>query len=183
MKLPDQYKWLLSIPVLPKMVQEGIKLMQLNTKEIPGAKSNPVIMQLAIDAGVADIYKNDDTAWCAVAHSAIAIRSGKEVPFKGYDRLRAASFLKFGNEVINPVLGDTLVFTRKGGGHVGLYIAEDETAYHVMGGNQSNSFNITRIAKNRLSGVRRPVYKTGTPSSAVKRYVAPNGMQLSQNEA
>lgn len=165
------------------MVAEGLKLMQQDTKEVKGEKNNPVIMQLAKEAGVSDIYKNDETAWCAVAQTAIAIRAGKEVSFTGYDRLRAASFVKFGSEVINPVLGDTLLFTRKGGNHVGTYIAEDETAYHVMGGNQSNAYNITRIAKNRLSGARRPVYKTGTPASAIKRYVAPNGMQLSQNEA
>lgn len=181
--IPQQYKWLLDIPVLPKMVAEGLKLMQQNTKEIPGAASNPVIMQLAKEAGVSDIYKNDDVAWCAVAQTALALRAGKEVPFTGYDRLRAASFTKFGNEVVNPVLGDTLVFKRPGGSHVGIYIGEDEKAYHVMGGNQSNAFNITRIEKKRLVGVRRPVYKSGMPASAVKRQLSPAGISLSQNEA
>jgi uncharacterized protein (TIGR02594 family) len=181
--IPDQYKWLLGIPVLPRMVAEGLKLMELNTKEIPGAAANPVILQLANEALVGNIYKSDETAWCAVAQTALALRAGKEVPFTGYDRLRAKSFLKFGNEVINPVLGDTLVFTRTGGGHVGTYIAEDEKAYHVMGGNQKNAYNIIRIEKNRLSGARRPVYKTGMPASATKRYVSPNGTAISTNEA
>lgn len=181
--IPDQYKWLLTITVLPKMVAEGIKLMQQNTKEIPGAGSNPVIMQLAKEAEVTDIYKSDETAWCAVAQTTLAIRAGKEVPFKGYDRLRAKSFLKFGNEVVNPVLGDTLVFNRLNGFHVGIYIGEDEKAYHVMGGNQSNAYNIIRIEKKRLEGVRRPLYKNGMPASAIKRYVAPNGGAISTNEA
>jgi uncharacterized protein (TIGR02594 family) len=175
--------WLLAIPVLPRMVAEGLKAMQQNIKEIPGAKSNPLILQMAKDADVSNIYKNDDTPWCAVAHAAIAIRAGKEVPFTGWDRLRAASFSRFGQEVINPVLGDTLVFTRAGGGHVGLYIAEDETAYHVMGGNQANSYNITRISKNRVTAVRRPIYRSGIPLSAKKYTVAPNSEPLSTNEA
>jgi uncharacterized protein (TIGR02594 family) len=183
MKIPKQYEWLLQITVLPKMVAEGLKLLDQNTTEITGAKSNPVILKMAKDAGVSDIYKNDDVPWCAVAQTAIAIRAGKEVPFAGYDRLRAASFLKFGKEVIKPVLGDTLVFTRQGGGHVGIYIAEDETTYHVMGGNQGNRFSITRLLKSRLSGVRRPVYNSGQPASAVARFVSPNGMPISTNEA
>ncbi|MCA6513921.1 MAG: TIGR02594 family protein [Chitinophagaceae bacterium] len=183
MKLPKQYEWLLKIPVLPKMVAEGLKLLDQDTTEISGAKSNRVIMQLAKDAGVSDIYKNDDVPWCAVAQTAIAIRAGKVVPFSGWDRLRAASFLRFGKEVITPVLGDTLVFTRQGGGHVGIYIAEDETTYHVMGGNQGNRFSITRILKTRLSGVRRPEYRSGLPVSAIARIVSPNGMPISANEA
>lgn len=183
MNLPTQYQWLLSLPILPKMVSEGLKLIEQDTLEIPGDEDNPVIMQLAREAGVIDIYTHDEMAWCAVAQTAIALRAGKEVPFTGYDRLRAASFLKFGQQVIVPVLGDSLIFSRTGGNHVGLYIAEDETSYHVMGGNQSNRYCITRILKNRLSGVRRPVYKTGLPKTAKVYAVAPNGMKISSNEA
>ena len=149
MSLPREYKWLQDIAVLPKMVAEGIKLMNLDTQERPGKNdNNPVIMQLAKEAGVEKIYPDDETPWCAVAQTAIALRAGKDVPFKNYDRLRANSWLQFGKEVINPVLGDTLVFVRPGGGHVGIYIAEDETTYHVMGGNQGNRYCITRILKN-----------------------------------
>lgn len=183
MKLTADYQWLLSIPVLPKMVAEGLKLLEQNTKEKPGKGSNSVILELAKVAGVDKIYKDDDVAWCAVAQSALAIRAGKEVPFTGWDRLRAKSFTKFGNEVVTPVLGDTLVFIRPGGGHVGIYIAEDETTYHVMGGNQGDQYSIARIAKSRLTAVRRPVYKSGMPASATVRYVSPNGKPISSNES
>lgn len=180
--LPKEYNWLLNIRVLPRMVSEGLKLLEQNTVEVVGPGNNPVIMQLAKEAGVDDIYKSDETAWCAVAQTAIALRAGKHVPFEKWDRLRAKSFLKFGNEVVIPVLGDTLVFIRPGGGHVGIYIAEDEKAYHVLGGNQGNRYSITRIAKNRLTGVRRPIYKSGLPISAISRLVAPGGSRLSSNE-
>ena len=184
MSIQKEYRWLLDIPILPKMVAQGLKLMELDTHEKPGkSDNNPVIMQLAKEAGVDKIYPNDETPWCAVAQTAVALRAGKIVPFKGYDRLRASSFLSFGKEVITPVLGDTLVFVRPGGGHVGIYIAEDETTYHVMGGNQGNRYCITRILKSRLTGVRRPVYKTGMPASAIAYQVAPNGNSISSNEA
>lgn len=183
MSLPREYSWLKQIPVLPKMVAEGLKLMELDTLERPGKENNAVIMQLAKEAGVANIYDSDETPWCGVAQTAVALRAGKTVPFKGYDRLRANSWLQFGKEVINPVLGDTLVFVRPGGGHVGIYIAEDETTYHVMGGNQGNRYCITRILKNRLTGVRRPNYRSGLPASAIARHVAPNGKSISTNEA
>jgi hypothetical protein len=43
-------------------------------------------------------------------------------------------------------LGDVLAFVRNGGGHVGLYVDEDASAYHVLGGNQSDRVSITRVA-------------------------------------
>lgn len=179
--LPSKYNFL-SIGVLPKMIQAGLKLLEKNTKEIKGAKDNPVIMDLAKQAGVSKIYPNDETSWCAVAHVALALEAGKEVGFTGYDRLRAASFSKWGNQVKEPMLGDTIVFSRPGGNHVAQYIAEDATTYHVMGGNQSDEYNITRIAKSRAIAFRRPIFKTGQPAT-VKKYLVSASGQVSQNEA
>lgn len=180
--ISSRYEWVGRLPGLPKLVLEGLKLGAFNTKEIPGKGSNPVIMQLAEEAGVKKIYADDDVAWCAVAMCALLLRAGKKIDFTGYDRLRAKSFEKYGTKVTTPQLGDLLVFTRDGGGHVGIYIAEDSTHFHVMGGNQGNEFNISRIAKNRLSAARRPSYSIGTPA-AVKQYkVKPEGA-ITTNEA
>lgn len=181
MRISNDYAWLGNIPDAPLMIKEAVRIGKLNTNEILGPKSNPEIMKLAEIAGVANIYKSDETAWCAVAMSAIAILAFKELPFTGFDRLRAASFLKFGTAVSEPLLGDVLVFTRTGGGHVGLYVGEDKDCYHVAGGNQSNQFNVIRIAKNRLSGARRPNYKV-MPKSAKKYFLSPLGA-VSKNEA
>lgn len=182
MQLQPEYNWLTQIPVLPKMVAEGLALLAQNTKEVAGDKDNPVIMQLAKEGGVSDIYTHDEMAWCAVAHTAIALRVGKDVSFKSYDRLRAKSFLNWGNAQTVPMLGDTLVFVRPEGHHVGIYIAEDATAFHVMGGNQGNQYSITRIGKERLAGVRRPVYKTGQPDSVKAITMSAKGA-VSSNEA
>ena len=83
--------------------------------------------------------------------------------------------------VLPPVLGDVMIFSRTGGAHVGMYVGEDKDCYHIVGGNQSNQFNIIRIAKNRLTGARRPKYKV-IPKSVKKYYLEPLG-KISQNEA
>jgi len=181
-KISAQYDWLGDIADAPKMIKEAVSIGRLNTNEVKGPKSNAEIMALAKEAGVSDIYKSDETAWCAVAMVAIALRAGKKVPFKGYDRLRAKSFLTFGSAIAVPEFGDVLVFTRDGGGHVGLYVGEDDNYYHVAGGNQSNQFSIVRIAKSRLSGARRPDYSIGKPASVKRVFLTATGA-VSENEA
>lgn len=179
-KLPQQYEWLLQEQG-PKMLTEALKLY--GTKEIVGRQHNPIILSWAKELGMAKMYTNDETAWCGLAHAIIAKRAGKIVPFKDYDFLRALKWASFGIEVQDkkPNLGDTLVFKREGGGHVGLYVGEDAEAYHVLGGNQSNAYNITRISKNRLFAARRPAYDV-LPSNVRVVKLAKAGM-LSKNEA
>jgi len=73
-----------------------------------------------------------------------------------------------------------MVFTRSGGGHVGLYVGEDAGAYHILGGNQSNAVTITRIARERLSAMRWPD-GVPLPKPQIIR-LTPSGA-LSRNEA
>lgn len=181
MKISTRYNWLGLMEGLPKMVIEAVKIGKLGTTEIPGPKANKEILALAKEAGVSNIYTSDETAWCALAQTALALRAGKVVPFKSWDRLRAKSFLQFGTAIETPCLGDVLVFTRDGGGHVGLYIGEDITCYHVAGGNQSNQYSITHIAKARLSGARRPQYIV-VPDTVKRIFLSATG-EVSHNES
>jgi cell wall-associated NlpC family hydrolase len=80
-----------------------------------------------------------------------------------------------------PMLGDTLVFKRPGGGHVGIYVGEDSQCYHVMGGNQSNAYGFTRIAKGRLVAARRPKY-INQPENVRVIHLAATGA-ISKDEA
>lgn len=177
----NRYFWLKdNLADAPKTIQECVKLGHLDTREKPGPKSNQEILKLAAEAGVANIYKSDEIAWCAVAATVICLKAGKEVPFTGYDRLRAKSFLKFGKEVKEPMFGDVIVFGRDGGGHVGFYIGEDSVCFHVAGGNQSNQFNVTRIAKNRAIGYQRPIYNV-QPKTVKKVFLKQDG-EISRNE-
>jgi hypothetical protein len=78
------------------------------------------------------------------------------------------------------MLGDILTFKRNAGGHVGFYVGEDATAYHVLGGNQSNQVSVSRIAKSRLYQARRPEYKS-QPLNIRKVQLGSTG-ELSTNE-
>jgi uncharacterized protein (TIGR02594 family) len=180
----ERYNWLLKLAPLPKMVVTGIELICRGIHEIRGGKDNPIIISMATDIGVGNIYLHDETAWCALAHNWNCWKNGKPLaPLNHgdlYDLLRAKSFRSWGNEVAVPMLGDTLVFKRPNGFHVGLYIAEDELYYHVMGGNQSDSYTITRIEKTRLLTARR-FYATAPPATVRQIIVAPGGT-ISTNE-
>lgn len=193
MNLPKNFEWLGTIGQLPKMILEGILL--LGIAEIKGAKSNPVILKFAEDLGVRNIYKNDDTSWCALAHNAVAMRAGKQIMGYSdkYDLLRALAFHKNGTEINKDdweviekdkaMLGDTLIFKRSGGGHIGMYIGESKTHFIVMGGNQNNMYSITRIDKDRLAYVRRPRYKIAQPGSVKKYFLENTGVPITTNEA
>jgi uncharacterized protein (TIGR02594 family) len=94
--------------------------------------------------------------------------------------LSALAWLGAG-EMVTPCLGARMHFRRSGGGHVGYYIAEDDEAYHIRGGNQSNRVSDTRIAKSRFAGARWP--HGPVPKSARPVRVTPGGSPLSRNEA
>lgn len=51
-------------------------------------------------------------------------------------------------------------------GHVAFYWAEDEEAYHVLGGNQGHRVCVQRYPKDRLRGARWPA---GVPQRGVRR--------------
>jgi uncharacterized protein (TIGR02594 family) len=180
MTYPAGYEWLGQIGQLPRTIQEGLKLF--GTAEIVGKGSNRTIMSWRDElnqAGVAITgYSDDDIPWCGLFAAIVAHRAGKAVVAAP---LWARSWAKFGFGGYQASLGDVLVFVRDGGGHVGFYVAEDTSAYHVLGGNQGNRVSITRIAKDRCIAVRRPDYKV-RPAS-VKPYQVKAGGALSRNEA
>lgn len=190
MTLPPNFKWIETIGVLPKMIQEGIKV--LGIKEIAGPANNPEIMRFALELGVADIYTSDDKqAWCALSHCGIAKRAGKIVTFTDrYDYLRALSFAKQYKihpeqwELIdrdNAMFGDSMAFSREGGGHIFINVGESSTHYYGMGGNQANMYSFTRVSKDRLHSVLRPKYNV-KPESVKKYILSDTGTPISTNE-
>ena len=84
--------------------------------------------------------------------------------------------------LIIPIVDKELgIKTFEGGGHVGIYIAEDKDCYHVLGGNQSDAVTITRISKKRCFGIRRPKYNS--QPEAVAQYLVSASGEVSKNEA
>lgn len=148
--LPKFYQWLAGLKA-PLILVEAVKLF--GTKELSGKENNPVILAWAQEIGgwVASFYKDDGTPWCGLFVGLCAQRAG--IPF-GQKLLGAKNWENWGSPVKYPMLGDVLIFTREGGGHVGLYVCEDKEAYHVLGGNQGDAVSIARIAKERLYAAR-----------------------------
>lgn len=182
-KLPKMYQWLVDEEG-PKILREA--LSHYGTLEIRGKDNNPDITKWAKEIGgnVGDVYTNDEIPWCGLFLAICAKRAGYAVP---KDPLWALNWGTFG--VAQPVamLGDVLTFIRKTttgarAGHVALYVGEDEAAYHVLGGNQSDCVCVTRIAKTRLYAIRRSNFKVGQPSNVRQVMLSVSG-KLSENEA
>lgn len=171
--IPEKYKWLNGI-YQPNTIKNSILLY--GTQEYVGPTNNPQILEWAKECGIS--YASDDVPWCGLFVAVVVKRSGWEVV---KNPLWARSWLAFGTRPDKPGLGDVLVFSRDGGGHVGFYIAEDAECYHVIGGNQSDSVSITRIKKSRLLGARRPIWKIKQPDS-VKQYFIESSGAISTNE-
>ena len=169
------YEWLEQEPG-PKMIVEALKFF--GVKEFPGTQSNnPVILGWAKELGVEKVYSNDEVPWCGLFIGIVAKRAEKPLP---NNFIWALNWSRFGVKADTAKLGDILTFKRPTGGHVGLYVGEDAEAYHVLGGNQGNAVTITRISKNRVYAIRRPVYKN-EPDNVRKIKLAATG-QLSTNE-
>ena len=170
------YPWAQPAANPPRMVAEAVRL--IGVREIAGAKHDPTIMAWAREAGLTRDYYADEVPWCGLFMAVVALRAGKVPPAKP---LWALNWAKFGSPSPAPMLGDVLVFRRPGGGHVGLYLGEDAGAFHVLGGNQGDRVCILRIGRDRLHGVRRPLY-TVPPASVRAHRIAAAGA-FSTNEA
>lgn len=125
-------------------------------REITGPQSSPVILRWVRDTGAPSWYDNDDKPWCALFLNRLLLACQLPMSGKNFDLLRAKSFETYGRALTMPAVGAILVFTRDGGGHVGLYVGENEHAYLVRAGNQGNAVSETWIAKERLSAIRWP---------------------------
>jgi uncharacterized protein (TIGR02594 family) len=183
MNLPAQYAWLSSLKGLPKTVSLG--LAEFGIAEVVGKGSNRTIISWRDELNQAGVkisgYSDDDIAWCGLFAAIITYRRMKNAAEVVKDPLWAQNWAKYGVKATKAMLGDILVFVRKGGGHVGIYIGEDDSCYHVLGGNQSNKVCITRILKSRCIAVRRPPYVV-VPKSVKPFYLSPEG-SISRNEA
>ena len=178
MDYPIGYKWLGTVGQLPKTIQEALALFGVH--ECAGTVDNPVIMGWAAEVGkeIEAAYGHDDVPWCGLFAAVVTKRAGKPVVA---GPLWAQNWKKFGAEAEHASLGDILVFVREGGGHVGFYVGEDASAYHVLGGNQGDKVCIARISKARCVAARRPPYNV-QPASVKPYHIAANG-SVSTNEA
>lgn len=173
--LPAPYAWLAK-EAGPRMLSEG--LATYGTVEVPGRGSNPTILAWAQEVGLERVYTADSIPWCGLWMTVVAFRAGKWIPRRP---LWALSWASWGDDGGQPELGDVLVFVRPSGGHVGLYVGEDASAYHVLGGNQGDAVTISRVAKARLRACRA-WFRRNAPANVRPIILASDG-SLSENEA
>lgn len=135
----------------------------LGQDEIPGSASNPAIMQMPATIAAkfpshtkyAANYTNDDIAWCGVFVGVNLALANIEPVFGPTDTdkwMWAEAWSRFGVPLDKPRLGAIMVFPR----HVGFYVGEDGDYYLILGGNQSNTVKISRIAKDTVEAIRWP---------------------------
>jgi uncharacterized protein (TIGR02594 family) len=155
---------------------------KLGTREAPGVANNPTIMGWAKKLGTKVLgiaYNGDSVPWCGVFCAACVQEDGLTPPPIA---VRAKAWATWGQNIrperIAP--GAVLVFERSGGGHVGFYVGEDKTNYHVLGGNQGDRVSIMRLEKSRCIARRWPLGRDviGGP----KAMTATAGVPLSRNE-
>lgn len=176
--IPAKYSWL-EKEMAPKMLLEALE--HYGTLEHTGKGSNPNILAWAKELGVSGWYLDDDIPWCGLFEGILVKRAGYQVP---KNELRALSWADFGQPVEKDqaMLWDILVFKRPGGGHVGNYVGENQNAFLVYGGNQSNAVGFAFIKKERLYAVRRPVWKISQPPNIRKIILSDTG-EFSENES
>jgi uncharacterized protein (TIGR02594 family) len=182
MALPANYKWL-EKEGAPSILVEALKHVgTLEHKE----GNNPSIIKWAQEIGgkLADVYTADSIPWCGL-FMAIVVKRARGAHEIVKDPLWALNWGTYGEKAECAKLGDILVFVRRTStgakaGHVGIYVGEDEDAYHVLGGNQKDAVNIARIAKDRLYTIRRIPYKV-MPKN-VRTINLPKTGKLSTNE-
>jgi uncharacterized protein (TIGR02594 family) len=166
-----------SAPLLP-WYSEAARLQGVT--EVAGSKSNSTILgwAKAIGGWVASYFDDDDIPWCGLfmAHCIGATLPEEPLPSNPLGALNWSTF----GIACEPQPGAILTFSRDGGGHVGFYVSEDDTYFHVLGGNQSNKVNVTKVAKSRHKATRWP--KTA-PAPAGKKVVAAFSGTVSTNEA
>ena len=183
MTIPSQYQWLPQLRGLPNTIR--LALAEYGTAEVIGKGSSRTILAWRDELNQAGVkifgYSDDSVPWCGLFAAIVCYRRQKRAYEVPAEPLWARNWTSYGVKSPEPALGDVLVFQRGGGGHVGFYVAEDETAYHVLGGNQSDSVTIARVAKARLLAARRPPYQA-KPQAVRPYYVAASGA-LSINEA
>jgi len=156
-------------PIVPPWVTEARRFLGLH--EVRDAKK--LNKALRLDAS--------EIAWCGVFAGMVIATALPKEPMPA-NPLGSRNWLRFGRSIPAPQIGAVAVFwrgSREGWqGHVGIVVGHDKTHLHVLGGNQSNSVSVARVAKDRLLGYRWPStfdLPTGTlPLSTISARVTTN---------
>lgn len=116
----------------------------IGLKEVPGTRSNPEIVKWmkVLKTG----FSSDSTPWCGI-YMGWVFHETHELP-KSF--AMAKSWSTVGIKLDKPCYGAVAVYSRVGGGHVGIVVGIDKQGrIMLLSGNSSDAVNIKPIAKNR----------------------------------
>lgn len=134
----------------PLWLQAGLGL--LNTKEAPGGRNNPTIIDWAKEEGgyIAREYTADAVPWCALFIGHILTKAG----IKGTGTLWALDYAgKWPSvKLLGPAVGAIAPMKRQGGGHVICVVGRDQHGNIMgLGGNQSDQVSVIPFPMSRLN--------------------------------
>jgi uncharacterized protein (TIGR02594 family) len=177
--LPKKYQWLNDEPG-PLMLMAAIA--EYGTMEMSGTADNPKILSWAEEVGLGQTYSGDSIPWCGLFMAMCAKRANWAQP---PGPLWALNWAKWGVERDGgkPMLGDVLVFKRTGGGHVAMYVGEDLSSWHIIGGNQSDRVSIVRRAKVPTYAVRHAPWRIAQPPNVRRVFLTSLGTPTAGSEA
>lgn len=150
-----------------------VAFSRLGMKEVPGARDNPLIVEMFARIGRNDI-RDEETSWCACFVGWCLVEAGMPLSMLPArpERLLARAYLGFGRRLTEPVRGAVVIFRRGRSswqGHVAFFlrfvVIEGVRYVECIGGNQSNAVTIARFHAESVLGFRAPeaVALTGEP--------------------
>lgn len=147
-------------------------------KEIPGGKHNPTILSWWEKLSLP--FRDDETAWCAGYVGGVLASRGLPTTKSA----SARSYESYGTKIAKPCYGCIVVFWRgsKSGwmGHVAFVVGQASNGdLFCLGGNQSDSVNVSRFSRDRVLSYRWPA--GSYPQRPLQIVSGPS--QLSVNEA
>ena len=135
--------------VLPTTTAYWLKTAaaEIGQKEVAGTAANPRILEY-FSAG--KFWGTDDSggknAWCGCFVAWVMKQHGFEPVNNAF---RAKEWVNFGKPISKPVSGAIGIKSRSGGGHVAFVVGQsaDGNYLYMLGGNQSNSVQVSRYKK------------------------------------
>lgn len=149
------YRWLATMRV-PHMVGEALGLWRAIAAA--GGRLCDAISAAEVQAALRGkpLAAPDPVVKAGTVLAVLARRARKSLPETPQCALDWALYGSPGGQ---PRLGDIVCTRSDGGAYAGIYVGEDDVAYHLLGATADDRIGVTRVGKVDLYAVRRPLYE------------------------
>ena len=150
---------------IPELKHVAVARTKIGVREYGGVSSktsNDKIIEMIDKSLVAtgqsvsknEWLRNDKTPWCGsfMGYAFAEAGVGRKIPRNFF---RASEWGNAGTKLDKPAYGCVAVFSRAGGGHVGIVVGVTKSGMlKILGGNQGNSVNIMDFDPKRVTNYR-----------------------------